>query len=117
MPLSRAYRYEPIPAELHNDQAGSILGLEFPLWSEWVPDRARLDYQVYPRLTAMAETGWTPRDRKDLADFRGRLEGFLRRLDILGVRYAPLDQAEPSPIQQMFGIFSLPKPQTRTVER
>jgi len=117
MPLSRAYGYEPIPRELHDDEAGSILGLEFPLWSEWVPDRARLDYQVYPRLTAMAETGWTPRDRKDLADFRGRLEGFLRRLDILGVCYAPLDQAEPSPDQQMLGIFSLPKPQTRTVER
>jgi hexosaminidase len=117
MPLSRAYRYEPIPKELHNDEAGSILGLEFPLWSEWVPNRARLDYQVYPRLTAMAESGWTPRDKKDLVDFRRRLEGFLRRLDILGVHYAPLDQAEPSILQQMFGIFSILMPQTRTSGR
>ncbi len=117
MPLSRAYRYEPIPKELHNDEAGSILGLEFPLWSEWVPNRARLDYQVYPRLTAMAKSGWTPRDKKDLVDFRRRLEGFLRRLDILGVHYAPLDQAEPSILQQMFGIFSILMPQTRTSGR
>jgi hexosaminidase len=113
-PLSRAYRYDPIPAELHESEAGSILGLEFPLWSEWVPNRARLDYQVYPRLTAMAETGWTPRDRKNFMDFRTRLERFLERLDILGVRYAPLDQTEPSIIRKIFGIFSIAVPQTRT---
>jgi hexosaminidase len=55
--LSRAYKYEPIPKKLKENEADSILGLEFLLWLEWVPDRARLDYQVYPRLTAMAETG------------------------------------------------------------
>ncbi len=52
MPLSRAYRYEPIPQELGENDADSVHGLEFPLWSEWVPNRARLDYQVYPRLTS-----------------------------------------------------------------
>lgn len=116
MPLSRAYRYEPVPAELDENDAGSILGLEFPLWSEWVPNRARLDYQVYPRLTAMAETGWTPKDKKDFKDFRRRLEKLLGRLDRLGVRYAPLKEAEPPKVRQWFGIFTIPQPQTGTVE-
>ena len=116
MPLSRAYRYEPIPAELGENDAGSILGLEFPIWSEWVPNRARLDYQVYPRLTAMAETGWTPKDKKDFKDFRRRLEKLLDRLDRLGVRYAPLKEAEPPKVRQRFGIFTIPQPQTGTVE-
>jgi len=116
MPLSRAYRYEPIPAELGENDAGSVPGLEFPLWSEWVPNRARLDYQVYPRLTAMAETGWTPKDKKDFKDFRRRLEKLLGRLDHLGVRYAPLKEAEPPKVRQWFGIFTIPQPQTRTVE-
>ncbi len=40
MPLSRAYRYDPIPAELDEKDAASILGVEFPLWTEWVPNRA-----------------------------------------------------------------------------
>jgi len=114
MPLSRAYNYEPNPAELGENEAASILGLEFPLWAEWVPNRARLDYQAYPRLTAMAETGWTPRDRKDLADFRQRLERFLPRLDTLGVRYAPLKEVEPSWLNKIFGMFTIAIPQSKT---
>ena len=116
MPLSRAYLYEPLPKELDAHAAASILGLEFPLWTEWVPGRARLDYQVYPRLTAMAETAWTPKDCKELGNFFRRLPGFLARLDRLGVHYAPLDEAEPARIKQFFGIFSIPRPQTKIAD-
>ena len=115
MPLSRAYRYEPVPVEVDESDANSILGLEFPLWSEWVQDRARLDYQTYPRLTAMAETGWTAKDQKDFPEFLCRLEKHLRRLERLGVRYAPLNEAEPSKIRRLFGIFTIPQPQTGKV--
>ncbi len=115
MPLSRAYRYEPVPAELGEEETVSILGLEFPLWTEWVPNRDRLDYQAYPRLTAMAETGWTSRERKDWADFLKRLETFLQRLDILGVRYAPLETAEPPWFRRLFGMFTIAMPQRKTV--
>ena len=97
IPLHRIYRYEPVPAGLDEKAVPSILGVESPLWTEWVPNRARLDYQVYPRLTALAEIGWTPKDRKSLPDFRRRLERFLARLDRLGVQYASLREAEPTP--------------------
>jgi hexosaminidase len=116
MPLSRAYEYEPVPAELELKETASILGPEFPLWTEWVPNRARLDYQAYPRLTAGAETGWTSRDRKDLADFRQRLEEFLPRLDILGVGYAPPGEAEPSRFTRLFGMFTIAMPQRKTAK-
>ena len=112
-PLSRAYRYEPVPPELDDAQAACILGLEFPLWGESLPSRARLDYQAYPRLTAMAETAWTPKAQKDLSDFRRRLLPFLKQLDELGVGYAPLHEVEPSRLKQLSGIFTIPMPQTR----
>ncbi len=95
IPLRRIYRYEPVPNGLNAQAAASILGVESPLWTEWVPTRARLDYQAYPRLTALAETGWTPKDRKDLRDFHRRLPEFLSRLDRLGVHHATLEEAEP----------------------
>jgi hexosaminidase len=116
MPLSRAYHYEPVPEELDENESACILGLEFPLWSEWVPNRARLDYQVYPRLTAMAETGWTPKSSKNFKDFLHRLENYLERLDRLGVRYAQLKDAEPHLVRQWLGILSIPQPQTKTSE-
>lgn len=111
MPLSLAYKFEPIPENLDESEAEAILGLEFPLWSEWVPNRARLDFQVYPRLTAMAETGWTSKNKKDLKGFLNRLGNFLARLDRLGVRYASLKDAQPPKINQLFGIFTILQPQ------
>jgi hexosaminidase len=113
MPLSRAYRYDPIPAELDEKDAASILGVEFPLWTEWVPNRLRLDYQAYPRISALAETGWTTKDRKDLPDFRLRLQKFLQRLEKLGVHYAPLQEVEPSWFKKLFGIFTIAIPQKK----
>ncbi len=113
MPLSHAYRYDPLLPDLSAEDEACILGLEFPLWTEWVPTRARLDYQTFPRLTAMAETGWLPRDQKDYTGFRKRLEGFLGRLDRLGVQYAPLRDVEPGWLARKFGIFTIAQPQKR----
>ncbi len=105
--LGKAYRFEPLFSELDASAARNVIGLEAPLWSEFVPDRARLDYQTYPRLSAYAETGWSRREDKDVADFYRRLGHFVRRLDELGVQYAPLSEADPPRFRQMFGIFTL----------
>ncbi len=113
MPLSVAYNYEPIPVELAVDKAERIMGVEFPLWSEWVPNRARLDFQAYPRLTAMAETGWTIKSKKDFKYFLHRLETFTKRLDHFGIGYASLKTAEPAKITQWLGIFTIFLPQTK----
>ena len=113
MPLSRAYRYEPMLPELTCDEIDCILGLEFPLWTEWVPNRARLEYQIYPRLTAMAETGWTPKDIKEESDFHRRLTTFLKRMDKFRVRYAPLNDVEPSWYKRLFGIYTIFQPQKK----
>jgi hexosaminidase len=113
MPLIRAYRYEPVPAALAESESASVLGLEAPLWSEWLPSRARLEYQAYPRTLALAETAWTPKTKKDLTGFRYRLVHFLPRLDRLGVRYAPLADVEPAPWEKWLGTFSLIWPQKK----
>jgi hexosaminidase len=112
--LSAAYRYEPTFPELSASETEHILGIEAPMWTEMVPNRARLDYQTYPRLLAYAETGWTPSERKALPDFRARLAGLLPRLGALGVGYAPLDESEPPWYRQFFGVLTLVQTQSRT---
>jgi hexosaminidase len=96
IPLRRTYRYEPVPAGMDEKAAISTLGVESPLWTERVPNQARFDYQTYPRLTALVETGWTFRDRKNLPDFRRRLARFLKRLELLGVHAASLQDVDPN---------------------
>jgi hexosaminidase len=113
--LSRAYRFEPVFPELQA-HATNILGLEAPLWAEFVRSKARLDFQVYPRLCAYAETGWTPREGKDLAGFRARLAAFLPRLEAHGVRYARGKEAEPSWLAQKLAIFTMFNPQEKVAE-
>ena len=45
------------------------------------------DQMVFPRLTALAEVAWSPKD-KDWDNFKTRLREHIKRLDLLGVRKA-----------------------------
>jgi len=108
--LSRAYRYEPLDPALSPEVARRVLGLEAPLWSEFVRSQSRLDYQAYPRLPAYAETAWIPRELKNYADFCARLGPFL---ELLGARHASLNDAEPPFYKQWFGILTISQPQEK----
>ena len=92
--LQRAYKYEPIPKKLEEKFHTHVLGLEAPLWTERIPNEQRLYWQAFPRLTAFAETGWTPKELKNYKMFQKKLEIFLKRLDILKVSYATLEEAD-----------------------
>jgi N-acetyl-beta-hexosaminidase len=91
-----------------------MIGVEAPLWSEFVSNRARLDFQTFPRLLAVAETGWTSRDQKDFADFSTRLLKFKNRLDILGIRYARGRDIDPPWLKKKFGVLTIAQPQRKT---
>ena len=106
-PLSSAYKYEPVPAKLKVEHHEHVLGLEAPLWTEFVRSLKRFDFQCFPRLTALAETAWTPREDKDYASFQARLGPFLERLDRLGVEYASGDDVEPGLFRRLLSPFTM----------
>jgi hexosaminidase len=112
-PLRKAYDYEPVPPELA-DMEDRILGIEAPLWGEFVRSRARIDYQTFPRLSAYAETGWTPRAHKNYPAFRARLSALYPRLHQLGTRPAPLAEVDPPRWKQTLAILTIAQAQTRT---
>ncbi|MBN1900876.1 beta-N-acetylhexosaminidase [Candidatus Sumerlaeota bacterium] len=85
--LEKAYSYEPVPEELTPEKARFIKGLEGNIWTEHVPSRDRLDYQAYPRLSALAEVAWSPKENKNWEDFESRMAVHYKRLTILGVKY------------------------------
>ncbi|MCF7688130.1 MAG: beta-N-acetylhexosaminidase [Cephaloticoccus sp.] len=91
-PLDKVHGYEPIPAELTSEQARHIIGVQGQLWTEYIPTPGRLEYMSFPRVCALAEVAWCPRERPDFAHFFQRLRTHLRRLDCQDVRYrAPLE--------------------------
>ena len=87
--LDTVYAFEPVPAELTPAEARHVLGAQANLWTEYVPTPKHAEYMAYPRLAALAEVVWTPREGRDFADFRRRLGAHLRRLDALDVNYRP----------------------------
>ncbi|MBW7882794.1 MAG: beta-N-acetylhexosaminidase [Caldilineaceae bacterium] len=114
--LRKAYEFEPHFAELDAAAAQQLLGVEAPLWAEWVPNRARLEYQVFPRLLAVAETGWSPATARAYLDFAARLPRLLDRLDIWQVGYARGHAIEPPSLEQALGIFTILQSQTKTAD-
>ena len=105
--LDKVYQYEPVLKELEPEYHHNILGIETPLWTEFVPNRARLDWQVFPRLLAIAETAWLEPRNKDLTCFHQRLPAFLNQLDAKNVGYALFSDANPPIYKRMFGALSL----------
>jgi hexosaminidase len=91
LPLETVYSYEPIPAQLEAEFATHVLGAQAQLWTEYMPTPKRVEYMAFPRLTALAEVVWTPKEKKDYADYLTRLEPHLRRLAVLDVSFRPLD--------------------------
>jgi hexosaminidase len=89
-PIEEVYGYEPVPEGLTNAQARHVLGAQGNLWTEYVPNAAHAEYMLWPRACAVAEICWTPRERKDLADFMRRMAIHKRRLAFLGVHYRPM---------------------------
>ncbi len=84
--LEQCYAFEPTPASFTPDQAKHVLGLEGNMWTEHAPP-SRVDWQVFPRLCALAEVAWSPEATRDWENFQTRLQTHYRRLDALGVAY------------------------------
>ncbi|MEH0666917.1 beta-N-acetylhexosaminidase [Vibrio scophthalmi] len=88
IPLEKAYRYEPLADIADNDPIRRrILGIQCALWSEIVTEPARMDYMIFPRLTALAEAGWSEKHQRDWLDYLARLNAHLPLLDKQGVAY------------------------------
>ena len=100
-PLSKTYNFEPIPSTLDPKFHENILGVEAPLWTEWIPNQKRIDWQTFPRLIAVSETAWTKISNKNYKSFKRRLDFHLKRLDLLGVEYANRDEFDPGLIRRL----------------
>ncbi|MDA0117223.1 beta-N-acetylhexosaminidase [Vibrio sp. T11.5] len=88
IPLESAYRYEPLADIPQEDPIRKrILGIQCALWCELVSHQQRLDYMVFPRLTAIAEACWTMKQHRDWYDYQARLKGHLSLLDKQGINY------------------------------
>ncbi len=91
---ARVFSYDPL-AGLPPEAARHVLGLQASFWShiDRAPELA--DRQLFPRLLAVAERGWSPDNRANWSDYRRRAQANLSRLERLGIHYEPLNFVGP----------------------
>jgi len=81
----KSYSMQPITPEMKNGNKQLILGGQGNLWSELIYAGKIAQYMIFPRICAIAEAVWTPKEGKDFDDFSSRLEIHRRRFDALGI--------------------------------
>ncbi|WUJ29371.1 beta-N-acetylhexosaminidase [Streptomyces sp. NBC_00388] len=84
--VQRSYDWNPA-TYLAGAPAGSVLGVEAPLWSETLTTSKDIDYMAFPRLPGIAELGWSPQSTHDWSAYRTRLAAQAPRWDALGIGY------------------------------
>lgn len=89
LPLSKSYAFNPIPDGLDKKYQSHILGYGTQIWSEWLPTVESMEKQIFPRLAAYAEVGWTKLDNKDYNRFLRALENLKKRWNTEGIYYTP----------------------------
>ena len=62
-------------------------GAQANLWAETLNDNEELEYQLLPRILALAEVGWLPEAQKNWVSFYRRLQSHDEILDQLGYAY------------------------------
>lgn len=100
-PLNKTYRFDPLLKGLTQDGARNVTGVEAPVWTEHIRDFERLCYMAYPRFAAVAETGWTMPQNKDLQDFSRRMAIFTPQLEAIGIKPAPAAEWNPNPLRRI----------------
>ncbi|QIG50654.1 beta-N-acetylhexosaminidase [Nordella sp. HKS 07] len=67
--LEKTYAFDPA-AGWSDAQKRHLLGVQTCIWSEPMTDRRVFNRLVFPRISAMAETGWTKSEAKSWPRFR-----------------------------------------------
>jgi hexosaminidase len=84
--LKDSYAFNPVPEGV---AAENVMGGQANLWSEQLFNYRHLQYMIYPRIFAVAESVWSPDNQKNWNDFVERVEDQMVRLDQANIKFAP----------------------------
>lgn len=88
LPIQKVYSYDPIPKELAADEQKYILGAQANLWTEYIGSMDKLQYMVFPRITALSEVLWSPKEGRSWEEFEPRLKQQTQRYDLWKINYS-----------------------------
>jgi hexosaminidase len=84
--LNKAYEFNPA-RDITN--VARVKGGQANLWTEQVYNMRQAEYMTWPRGMAIAESVWSPLEKKNWKNFYPKVEQHFQRLDIAEVKYSP----------------------------
>lgn len=87
LPLEKVYNYEPIPKELDPSEAKYILGAQGNLWTEYVANPQKVEYMIFPRMSALSEVVWSSKDSRDFDRFKNELPDLYKKYQLWDASY------------------------------
>ena len=94
LPLRQVYQFDPMPQNLSSELQPHVLGGQANLWTEYIPNLRQVEYMMFPRLGALSEVDWSPKEARNWDDFKARTAVNEKRLDAMGVNYRPLSKPD-----------------------
>src|SRR5262249_54166938 len=86
--LEKTYSYEPVSDSLTKEQGKYILGAQGNVWSEYISNERKVEYMIFPRMSALSEVLWSHKEDRDSIDFEKRLITQFKRYDLWGGNYS-----------------------------
>jgi hexosaminidase len=86
--VQKTYSYEPVPKELSAEQAKHVLGAQGNVWTEYMKYPTKVEYMIFPRLSALSEVLWSPKEKRDWNSFEKRLQVQFKRYELWGANYS-----------------------------
>ncbi len=83
--MKTTYSFEPVPDGI---DPSLILGNQANQWTEQLSTMRKAQYMTWPRGMAVAETSWSPADKKDWKTFSQKVEAHFEKLEAADVNYA-----------------------------
>ena len=87
-PIENVYAYDPIPKELTVEEGKHVLGAQANLWTEYIDNPRKVEYMIFPRMSALSEILWGTKNRKDWQDFERRLSVQFKRYEMWKVNFS-----------------------------
>lgn len=94
-PLKKVYNYEPIIN-------GNVIGIDTPVWTEYIYDFGRMEYMCFPRFIAAAQTAWS-KNKPAYSQFKNELKELMPYFGIKNA--AKPDEWDPPAYSRIFGII------------
>ncbi len=86
--IDSVYAYEPVPKTLNAEESKYIWGAQANMWTEYIANPAKVEYMLFPRLSAISEVVWSPKEARNWERFQKKLPDQFKRYQLWKSNYS-----------------------------